>query len=335
MRSFFTFVAIVACAISCGFSICVANDDPVATERPSKVPSSEKTVSEESSSATARTAEQPEVLYTSPDGAIRIERNGEKEVWVISSKDPAQRAELPPLEGVSSFDDEFHSSPNDEWIFGTRKMAHGFSNGDLFHRIDPQHIKITPTEKDQSFNDLVWPYCVKQGALKANYSAEEDGADVGMTDFVAWSFDSSRLLVQLRGGDRHRTLHSCYVYFNTRKKSFEMTDYLRKLNKTKSEVLACAEPIAPLPSEAELKTRLDALDQQLNQRYAEVIAKTVKNQVSNVREAQRNWIKHRDEGARFYVSLFPAAEKERRRLQFLCDVTAARIDTQPEEQWEL
>jgi uncharacterized protein YecT (DUF1311 family) len=114
-----------------------------------------------------------------------------------------------------------------------------------------------------------------------------------------------------------------------------MTDYLRKLNKTKSEVLACAEPITPLPSEAELKTRLDTLDQQLNKRYAEVIAKTVKDQVSNVREAQRNWIKHRDEGARFYVSLFPAVEKERRRLQFLCDVTASRIDTQADEQWEL
>jgi hypothetical protein len=82
MRSFFTFVAIVACAISCGFSICVANDEPLAAERPSGESSPEKTVSEESSSATARTAKQPEVLCPSPDGAIRIERNGEK-VWVI------------------------------------------------------------------------------------------------------------------------------------------------------------------------------------------------------------------------------------------------------------
>jgi hypothetical protein len=51
--------------------------------------------------------------------------------------------------------------------------------------------------------------------------------------------------------------------------------------------------------------------------------------------AWRDWIEHRDEGDKFYVSLFPAAEKERRHLQFLCDVTAARIDTQPEEAWEL
>ncbi len=70
-------------------------------------------------------------------------------------------------------------------------------------------------------------------------------------------------------------------------------------------------------------------------RYAQVIAKADKDQLSNLREPQRAWTKHRDEGLKFYVSLFPAAEKERRRLQFLCDVTAARIDTQPDEAWEL
>jgi len=277
--------------------------------------------------ATGNTEEQKEVLYTSPSGGLRIERNGEK-VWVISTKNPDQRAELPPLEGISPFDDEFHASPNEEWIFGTRKMAHGFSNGDLFHHVDPQHVEIAPTQEDQSFNDRVWPYCVKQSALKANYSAEEDGADTGLTDFVAWSFDSSRLLVQLRGGDRHKTLHSCYVYFNTRTNRFEMTDYLRKLNKSKSAVAACAEPTDPLPGEAELKVRLDALDQQLNKMYGEVLAHAGEG-VPLLREGQHKWIKHRDEGARLYVSLFPQAERERRRLQFLGDVTAARIEVPP------
>jgi hypothetical protein len=146
-----------------------------------------------------------------------------------------------PLEGISPFDDEFHASTNDEWLFGVRSMAHGFSNGDLFHRVGEEHIEMMPAEKDQSFNDLVWPYCVKQGALKANYSMEEDGADTAFTDFIAWSLDSSRLLVKLSGGNRHETLHNCYVYFNTRTNSFEMTDYLRKLNKSKSAVAACAE----------------------------------------------------------------------------------------------
>ena len=53
-----------------------------------------------------------------------------------------------------------------------------------------------------------------------------------------------------------------------------------------------------------------------------------------VREAQRDWIKHRDEGVKLYMSIFLAAEKERRRLQFFSDVTAARIDT-PAEEWEV
>ncbi|PYL70260.1 MAG: hypothetical protein DMF22_09940, partial [Verrucomicrobia bacterium] len=62
--------------------------------------------------ATGNAEEQKEVLYTSPSGGLRIERNGEK-AWVISTKNPDQRTELPPLEGISPFDDEFHASPNE------------------------------------------------------------------------------------------------------------------------------------------------------------------------------------------------------------------------------
>ena len=284
-------------------------------------------------SATGRAEEKPEVLYTSPSGAIRIERSGEN-AWVVSTKDPTQRAKMSPLEGSAPVDDEYHSSPNDQWIFGTRHMAHGFSNGDLFHRVGAKHIEMIPAEKDKEFNDLVWPYCVKQGALKANYSMEEDGTDTAFTDFIAWSLDSSRLLVELRCGNRQETLHHCYVYFNTRTKSFEMTDYLRTLNKRKSHVLVCAEPVDPLPSEAELKTRFGSLDRQLNEKYTQALAQTAKDRIPVVREAQRDWIKHRDEGAKLYMSIFPAAEKERRRLQFFSDVTAVRIDT-PAEDWEV
>ena len=129
-------------------------------------------------------------------------------------------------------------------------------------------------------------------------------------------------------------MRSGLLYFNTRTKKFELTDYLRKLNKAKSAALACAEPVDSLPAEADLKKRLDTLDAQLNKKYAEVIAQTVKDGISLVREGERNWIKHRDEGVKLYVSLFPTTEKEQRRLQFLGDATAARIEVRPEE-WEL
>ncbi len=79
-------------------------------------------------------------------------------------------------------------------------------------------------------------------------------------------------------------MHRGRLYFNTRTKRFEMTDYVRKLNRSKSAMLACAEPVDPLPSEAELKTRLDRLDQQLNKTYSEVVAKTQKDRVSLAHE---------------------------------------------------
>ena len=43
-------------------------------------------------------------------------------------------------------------------------------------------------------------------------------------------------------------------------------------------------------------------------------------------EGERGWIKARDQGATFYVSLFPQTEREQRRLQFMGDVNAARIE---------
>jgi len=199
-------------------------------------------------------------------------------------------------------------------------------DGDLFHRLASDKIDMF-----ESFNEAAWKNAVKLGPFKRDFSAEGFCA---MTEFVSWSFDSARLLIELRGGEDKREMHEGYVYFNARTKNFEVTDYLRKLNKTKAKVLACAEPIDPLPSEAELKTRFDSLDRQLNEKYTQVLAQADKDRIPVVREAQRDWIKHRDEGAKLYMSSFPAAEKELRRLQFLADVTGARIDT-PSEEWEV
>ncbi|PYJ72345.1 MAG: hypothetical protein DME75_05160 [Verrucomicrobia bacterium] len=276
-------------------------------------------------SATGAAEEKPEVLYTSPTGAIRIERDGE-DAWLISTKDPTQRAKMPPLEGISPVDDEFHFSPNDEWIFGLRHGGSCLRDGDLFHRLVPDKIDMF-----ESFNEAAWKNAVKLGAFKRDFSAEGFCA---MTEFVSWSFDSARLLIELRGGEDKREMHQGYVYFNVRTKNFEITDYLRKLNKTKSKFLACAEPVDPLPNEAELKMKYDSLDRQLNEKYTQILAQADKDRIPVVREAQRDWIKHRDEGAKLYMSIFPAAEKERRRLQFSSDVTAARIDT-PAEEWEV
>jgi len=286
--------------------------------------------------AAAKSEDQIEVLYTSPSGAFRIESmfpdqsadDATADIWVVSTKDPDQRAKLPKQSADSPTDDEFHFSPNEEWLFGTRHVGSGLRYGNIYHLRSP--LRIEAVGEPGSFNDLVWKTAVKLGALKKDHSA---AGFYAMTAFSNWSLDSSRLLIRLCGGEEKRSMVCGFLYYNTRTNQFEVTDYSRKLSKATRGPLACAEPIDPLPSEDELKKRFDALDQQLNKKYAEILAKADKDRVLLVREAQRDWLKERDAGEKLYLALFAAAEKSRRRLQFLNDVTAARIDT-PAEQWE-
>ena len=202
-----------------------------------------------------------------------------------------------------------------------------------------KHLSPSEAVADRSgwetrlLDELVWEQGVPlSGALKENYSAAGFYAMTG--SFGNWSLDSSRLLVRLCGGEEKRSMLCGFLYFNTRTNKFEVTDYSRKLSKLKRGPLACAEPIDSLPPEAELKQRFDTLDRELNKKYAEILAKADKDRVPLVREAQRKWLKERDAGEKFYLQLFPAADKASRRLQFLGDVTAARIDVSAEG-WDL
>ena len=280
-----------------------------------------------------------ETLYTSLSGALRIESVAEtpsnggepaSTVWVVSTKDPGQRAKIPKESSDPILDDdEFNCSPNDEWIFGSRHAGSGLRDGTLYHRLTPQTIELVKTGKP--FNQAVWANSVKLGAQKRDYC---DEGFYAITRFVGWSLDSSRVVIELTGGEEKRDMRSGLLYFNTRTNRFELTDYLRSMNKSKSDALVCAEPTDALPNEDELKTRYEKLDQQLNKTYAAVIAGTRKESVSNVRENQREWIRHRDEGAKIYPSFFPQPEHERRRLQFLGDVTATRVEDLPVIQQE-
>src|SRR6478672_777569 len=211
-------------------------------------------------SAKARAEEQTEVLGTSPSGAFRIEsRFPEKsasdetaDIWLVSTKDPAQRVKLPKQSADSPTDDEFHFSPNEEWLFATRHIGSGLRYGNIYHLKNP--LQIEAVGEGGSFNDLVWANSVRLQALRTNYGAL--GFYV-MTAFSNWSFDSSRLLIRLCGGEEKRNMFCGFLYFNTRTNKFEVTEYSRKLSRAKPEPLACAEPIDPLPSETELKQRFD------------------------------------------------------------------------------
>lgn len=270
--------------------------------------------------------DQPELLYTSTSG-LRVEQNG-TDFWVTFGD--GQRVKLPVTlpddpEETGNLPSEFHASPNEEWIWAAHHIGSCMRGSELFHRVSPGQI-----DRVEEFHHHAWESAVKFGLFAKNFS--DEGA-CNMIDFNAWSGDSARLMFTLRGGEDKREMKSRSIYFNPRTQQFELTDYLRKLNKTKPEMLVCAEPVDLLPAEAELKKKFDSLDQKLNAKYAEVLTKTGKDRASVVREAQRDWLKQRDAGEKFYVSLFPAAEKSRRRLQFLADATAARIDTPP-DRWE-
>lgn len=280
----------------------------------------------------AATEQKSQILYTTPSGAFRVvqvdvtptgEDESGSEFWIISTRDENRRTKLYSTEIV--FPTGFYSGPSDRWVFVESHEGSCLERGDVYRRKDNDMFEAVA-----SFSDHAWKNAVKLGAFKTNYSAEGLCA---MIQFGCWSLDGSRLLIAMLGGEDRRSTEERDLYFNTRTQQFELSNYLRKLNKAKSSPLPCAEPVDALPPENELKKRFEQLDRQLNERYADVIAKAEKDRVTNIREAQRNWIKHRDEGEKFYVSSFPAAEKEQRRLQFLCDVTYARIQT-PIDQWE-
>ena len=242
------------------------------------------------------------------------------DVFVVSAKDPAQKVRVP-MPGTSedpSWDDEFYFSPNDEWIYGGRHVGSCLRAADLYHRTAP--TKIGPFE---NFNELAWKNGAKLKMIKDDYSASGDCA---MTFFAGWSVDSHRLLIGLMGGDK-RNPHTGYLYFNTGTKEFEATPYLKKLTTTKSPTVPCAEPVDPLPGEAELKSRAEEADKKLNEAYAAKVKKIGQDRVSNLRDSQRRWVKARDAGLQIYLASAPAADKERRKLQFLGDVAIARLET--------
>ena len=263
--------------------------------------------------------------FLSGSGAWFIEANG-FDASLVSTNDPAQKIKIPAPGEEDSLnpDDEFYLSPNDEWIYAGRHGGSCLRSGDLYHRTAANTI-----ERLTDFDQDVWSQGTKLHSMKTDWLADGSCA---MTFFVAWSSDSARLLVGLLGGpDRHKSSFG-YVYYNTRTKHFETSDYLRKLNAAKGSIVPCAEPLGSLPNRDELKARVEALDLKLNQAFAARL-KNYSETAEQNRRSQRDWIKARDNGLKLYLASKPKAEAETRRLQFLADVTAARIDSlnQPEE----
>ena len=186
--------------------------------------------------------------FSTGSGTFFVEADG-AEADLVSTKDPAQRIKIPvPGEDESlNPDDEFHLSSDDEWIFAGRHGSSCLRSGDLYHRSGQASIA-----RIEDFNTTVWVQAAKLRVMKRNWSA--DGL-CAMTFFAGWSSDSGRLLIGLLGGEDRRDNHFGYLYFNSRTKRFETSDYLRRLNANKAAALPCVEPVQSLAKSDELKAR--------------------------------------------------------------------------------
>ena len=268
-----------------------------------------------------------EILYRSPRGNYRIQASVDgAALWIVPAKDPNRRKPLPGADPDNRSPEEFRASPDETWLFDNRQDELYRNAGDF---------AFSAFNRKQWF----WKKAVDYASKEFHFARSDiTGSSAG------WSFDSARLLISFSA-----SLHPRVAYFNTRTKAFEQTPYLRmvntKLNTEKpyeafpevafagerlGSYVVFAEPIDPPPSEEILKTRLIALDQELNSLREKMLADLGTRRDKSIVEFRRSyndtWNKARDEAVQLYLPFAPDAEKESRKLQFLCDLTQREVN---------
>ena len=285
--------------------------------------------------ATAAAAEEnkPEVLKTSPIGTFRIVQDGE-DFWIVRAADEKQRTKMHSAELAGP--EEFRFSPDEHWLYVELHHGSCMSGADLYRRSDANAAgpnAVGPFQRiEPALEYGAWVEALKQRLFTRNFA--EEGL-CAMVRFGAWSDDSARLLLIVRGGEERRETVGQYLYYNTRTGRFEVTPYLHKVNAASAKsheinVLACTEPVDPLPDVATLKQQYTAIDKKLNENYQKMIAKSEKENIPDLRQSQREWLKARDAGLQIYLAASPPAEKELRRLQFLIDVSRGEAEADEE-----
>lgn len=303
-------------------SVIMAQTQPDTTASPSAA-----------ASATAEDESKPEVLKTSPSGTFRVVQDGE-DFWIVTAADEKQRTKMHSAELV--IPEEFRFSPDEKWLYVELHHGSCMSGADLYRRTDSKAAgskDVGPFQRIKPpLEDGAWAEALKQHLFTENFA---DEGLCAMVRFGGWSDDSGRLLLIIRGGEERRETLGRYLYYDTRTSRFELTAYLRKVNAASAksheiDVLACAEPVDPLPDEAILKQQYAAVDKTLNENYQKMIGKAQKDSIPDLRRWQRQWLKARDAGLQIYLAAFPSAERERRRLQFLIDVSRAEAESNEE-----
>lgn len=274
-----------------------------------------------------------------PRGTFRIEEVSEAEGpadWTVATKDPAQRARLTgPHDAMPH---TFYISPDDQWIFATVHEGSGMGGAKLFRRRAGVQFGEVMGDLTSSIKNPIWDFFEKH-ALGGKKGPFIDSPGVGIVDFVVWSADSARLLLALRTGEREGKVgfYRWYLYYNQRRGAFELTDYLRGLNRNAPKLwgdddlkkrvapAASAEPIDPLPPEPELRARYAAADRKLSDLYRSVVDQEKPERREALQNDQRTWLKLRSAGADGFAVTGAKSERTRRKLQYLLDASEARM----------
>ncbi|MGI8821294.1 MAG: lysozyme inhibitor LprI family protein [Chthoniobacterales bacterium] len=270
------------------------------------------------------------ILYRSPQGNYRIQASVDRSaLWIVPAKDPSRRKPLLGADPDDRSPEEFSGSPDETWLFDNRQHE--------FYR-DMGGLVFSALNKRQWF----WKNALEYASKEFHFARRDiEGSSAG------WSLDSARMLIHFKE-DLQDQVQQRFAYFNTRTKAFEQTPYLRMVNtKLHSEkpyetfpyvtfageqlgsYVVFAEPVESPPSEAILKPRFTALDQEMNTLRGKELADAGMREGSNVellRSEYDGWNKARDEAVQLYLPFAPDTEKESRKLQFLCDVTQREVN---------
>ena len=188
--------------------------------------------------ATPAPADEASTIYTTPKGTYRLEIFDEKPQIVVSTKGGAERAPLPGVswEDPTECTQVFDASPDEQWIFRTESWRHHAVQGRaIYHR--ERAASFTPYKGHNWLTEAAQAFAIRTGGFKHSDFYTQRGPKVFEDHFVAtsrgWSSDSARLLVSIvaTGDFREDMAKRFYVYFNTRTKAFELSPYLRALNR--------------------------------------------------------------------------------------------------------
>jgi uncharacterized protein YecT (DUF1311 family) len=291
------------------------------------------------------------ILARAPSGAFSlIVKADGGPIWLVSTNDPEHPTKLPPVRVMAHDENDWKSglkemssdeigdptlafiSPDERWIFVQMEIESEFGIGFLYRRTDDgtgsPAFELAAAERLDVLAARF--FCAKMSVPEDQLAVVDS---FGNRDFHlrfgGWSNDSARLLVGLSGGigtrqepmlEFPRTVDTWLCYFNTRSRTFELTDRLRSSNRGRfrapndrstegqvGEAVLEAEAIGAEGMPVPAKTRFENADRELNDVYRRVLATAAAK--PQLQDEQRRWLNQRDRAATVYAvqswSLFP------------------------------